>query len=113
MADDTGFADVAAPTPAPAGAGVTGSGATGATAATGASGASRASGRNIRALPLNLFAIPPGLGGVGGAWAAAATLFGAVAWPSGILFALSLVIWAVFSLVYVTQGFRGKSFRSD
>ncbi|MCU1478961.1 MAG: family transporter [Subtercola sp.] len=70
--------------------------------------------RGPRGLGLNLFAIPLGLSGLGGAWSAAATLIGAPGWPEEILFAVAAVIWAVFSVVYILQGIvREGSFRAD
>ncbi len=70
--------------------------------------------RGPRGLGLNLFAVPLGLSGLGGAWSAAATLIGAPAWPEEVLFAVGAVIWAVCSVVYLLQGIvREGSFRAD
>ncbi|MEF2976308.1 TDT family transporter [Subtercola sp. YIM 133946] len=70
--------------------------------------------RAPRPLGLNLFAIPLGLAGLGGAWSAAETLIGAPGWPVEVFFAVSALIWAAFSLIYIAQGAvsRGR-FRAD
>ncbi|GGF37428.1 TDT family transporter [Subtercola lobariae] len=72
-------------------------------------------GRRVpRGLGLNLFAIPLGLSGLGAAWAAAGTLLGAPDWPAQVLFAVATVIWAVFSVIYITLGaFSRGTFRAD
>ncbi|UFS58520.1 SLAC1 family transporter [Subtercola endophyticus] len=70
--------------------------------------------RRPRGLGLNLFAVPLGLAGLGGAWTAGATLLGAPTWPSELLFAVAGVIWVVFSVTYIVEGsVRYGAFRAD
>jgi tellurite resistance protein len=67
-----------------------------------------------RILPLNLFAVPLGLSGLGGAWSAAASSLDAPAWPSGLLFAVAALAWLVFSALYILSGIRrGGTFGID
>ncbi|WP_162237835.1 MULTISPECIES: TDT family transporter [unclassified Microbacterium] len=65
-------------------------------------------------LPLNLFAIPLGLAGLGGAWSAASTQLGASPIPAEVSFAIATLIWAGFTVVYLTGGLRRiASFTAD
>jgi tellurite resistance protein len=64
-----------------------------------------------RALPLNLFAIPLGLSGLGGAWSAAFQLLGAPRWPTELFFGTAALAWAVFTVLYAIR--RRGSFTED
>jgi tellurite resistance protein len=64
--------------------------------------------------PLNLFAIPLGLAGLGGAWSAAQTALGAPSWPEEFLFTASTLLWLVLSVLYCYRRIRSAgSFRDD
>ena len=67
-----------------------------------------------RRIQLNLFAVPLGLAGLGGAWAAAAAILGAPQWIAEVFFVASLVFWIAFTLVYVLER-RGRlvEYRED
>lgn len=58
------------------------------------------------ALPISLFSIPLGLAGLGGAWTAAAGLLGAPTWPSSVAFGAATLVFAAFTLSYLTGTFR-------
>lgn len=57
-----------------------------------------------RVLPLNLFAVPLGLSGLGGAWSAAESLLGAPQWPVELLFGSAALAWLIFSVLYISGG---------
>lgn len=59
-----------------------------------------------RTLPLNLFAIPLGLSGLGGAWTAAEEQLAAPRWPVEVLFALAVIAWVGFTALYLVRGIR-------
>lgn len=66
-----------------------------------------------RVLPLNLFAVPLGLSGLGGAWSAGSVL-GAAQWPAELLFAAAALAWVALSVVYLVSGIRrGGTFAID
>ncbi|PZF62112.1 TDT family transporter [Curtobacterium sp. MCBD17_034] len=71
-------------------------------------------GRRSLDLTLNVFGIPLGLAGLGGAWTAATALTGAPAWPDEVFFAVATLLWVVFGVVYLVQGSRRRGrFRAD
>jgi tellurite resistance protein len=56
-----------------------------------------------RRIQLNLFAVPLGLAGLGGAWAAATAILNAPRWIAESFFLASLVFWAVFTVIYLAE----------
>jgi len=63
---------------------------------------------------LNQFAIPLGIAGLGGAWAASENAVEASPVVADVLFAIATVLWATFAAGYVLQRFRHSgSFRAD
>jgi tellurite resistance protein len=65
-------------------------------------------------LPLALFAVPLGLAGLGGAWAAAETVLGAPRVFEEIAYGLSAILWLGLAVFYLWQGlWDGGSFVND
>jgi tellurite resistance protein len=70
--------------------------------------------RRTKPLVLALYAIPLGLAGLGGAWAAADSLLGAPSWPDEVMYGLSSALWLPFTTIYLWQGiWDGGSFVGD
>jgi tellurite resistance protein len=70
--------------------------------------------RRTKPLAITLYAVPLGLAGFGGAWAAAATVLHAPRGFSDGIFGLSAFIWLVLTAIYLWQGFwDGRSFSKD
>jgi len=59
-----------------------------------------------RSHPFNLFAIPLGITGLGGAWQAARLTLHAPAWPAEVFYGISAGIWSILLIRYLAKSFR-------
>jgi tellurite resistance protein len=71
------------------------------------SGPEAATRPRARPLPVARFAIPLGLAGLGGAWAAANVSLGAPGWPNELLYGSSAAAWLTLAAIYLWQVIRG------
>jgi tellurite resistance protein len=59
--------------------------------------------------PFNLFAVPLGITGLGGAWQGARATLQAPAWPAEVFYGISAGIWSVLVVWYLAKSFRYRS----
>jgi tellurite resistance protein len=72
------------------------------------------SGATRPVLSLNLFAMPLGLAGLGGAWTDLAGVSNGAFWVDQVLYGLSATLWVIFTVTYLALGVRTSgTFRAD
>lgn len=59
--------------------------------------------------PFNLFAIPLGITGLGGAWQAARLTLQAPAWPAEVFYGISAAVWSILLVWYLAKSFRSRT----